>query len=250
MPRSIIYPGSHFSSKTGTLKVSELFTDTLQGEGIYIGYPSTFLRLKGCPVGCKWCDSSEIWTKGQAYSEEELFLLFEENGLIEKLRTEEHHLVITGGSPLLQQVNLESFLNHFISRYNFKPFIEIENECSMKPSSKMVEYVDCWNNSPKLESSLVRKNIRYKPEVISYMNSLKNSWFKFVVSSRDEWAEIHRDFIRPRIVDMDKIILMPQGSTKEMLEVTRPIIAEMAMEYGVRFSDRLQVTLYSDRKGV
>lgn len=234
----------------GILNVSELFTDTLQGEGIYIGHPATFLRLQGCPVGCVWCDTAQIWNKGHFYSQEEIFLLLEENGIIEKLRTGEQHLVITGGSPLMQQTRLLVLLSSFIDRYGFKPFIEVENECSMVPLKSLVEYVDCWNNSPKLENSGVNKTKRYNPSVLSYMNLLSNSWFKFVVSKESEWEEIHRDFIQSRIVDMDRIILMPQGATKSELEKTRVLVAEMAMKYGVRFSDRLQVTLYSDRQSV
>jgi len=30
---------------------------TIQGEGHLIGVPMTFVRLAGCSVGCKWCDT-------------------------------------------------------------------------------------------------------------------------------------------------------------------------------------------------
>lgn len=236
--------------ESGILNVSELFTDTLQGEGIYSGHPATFLRLQGCPVGCVWCDTAQIWNKGNRFSNEELFSILEENGIIEKFRTAEHHLVITGGSPLLQQKGLESFLTEFVERYKFRPFIELENECSVLPSETIVQYVKCWNNSPKLNNSGVSLYKRYFPTILCYMNSLPNSWFKFVISNKEDWDEIYKGFVKTRYVDLEKIILMPQGATKEELEKNRVTVAEMAMDYGVRFSDRLQVTLYSDRQGV
>lgn len=34
---------------------------TLQGEGVYSGIPSYFIRLAGCNVGCVWCDVKESW---------------------------------------------------------------------------------------------------------------------------------------------------------------------------------------------
>lgn len=34
---------------------------TLQGEGVYSGIPSYFIRLAGCDVGCVWCDVKESW---------------------------------------------------------------------------------------------------------------------------------------------------------------------------------------------
>lgn len=41
-------------------QVNEIFT-SVQGEGRLIGNPTTFIRLQGCPVGCKWCDSVRTW---------------------------------------------------------------------------------------------------------------------------------------------------------------------------------------------
>ena len=30
---------------------------SIQGEGAFVGEPQVFLRLKGCPVRCRWCDT-------------------------------------------------------------------------------------------------------------------------------------------------------------------------------------------------
>ena len=42
--------------------VMETFT-SIQGEGVYTGVPSFFIRLAGCDVGCVWCDVKESWDK-------------------------------------------------------------------------------------------------------------------------------------------------------------------------------------------
>ena len=40
-----------------TLKISEIFGPTVQGEGALIGKPSVFVRAGGCDFRCSWCDS-------------------------------------------------------------------------------------------------------------------------------------------------------------------------------------------------
>ena len=45
------------------LKIQEIFY-TIQGEGIYSGYPAVFVRLGGCNLACKFCDTDFIGTDG------------------------------------------------------------------------------------------------------------------------------------------------------------------------------------------
>ncbi|TBF20798.1 7-carboxy-7-deazaguanine synthase QueE [Rhizobium ruizarguesonis] len=41
----------------GTIRVSEIFGPTIQGEGALIGLPTVFVRTGGCDYRCSWCDS-------------------------------------------------------------------------------------------------------------------------------------------------------------------------------------------------
>ena len=66
----------------------------------------------------------------------------------------------------------------------------------------------------------------------------------------DEWNEIERDFIETDFFKKDQIIIMPCGENQKELEVTRPIAAEMAIKHGVRFCDRLHVTIWDKKTGV
>ncbi|MBB4568869.1 7-carboxy-7-deazaguanine synthase QueE [Rhizobium leucaenae] len=40
-----------------TIRVSEIFGPTIQGEGVLIGLPTVFVRTGGCDYRCSWCDT-------------------------------------------------------------------------------------------------------------------------------------------------------------------------------------------------
>ena len=82
------------------------------------------------------------------------------------------------------------------------------------------------------------------------MSKLDNSWFKFVVSCEEDWQEIQAEFIDTNLISKSQIILMPEGQTREELEKTREMAVNMAVDHGVRFSDRLHVTVWNKKTGV
>ncbi len=43
-----------------TAPVIEVFA-SIQGEGRYVGEPQVFVRLAGCPLRCRWCDTPGSW---------------------------------------------------------------------------------------------------------------------------------------------------------------------------------------------
>lgn len=231
------------------LRVSELFTQTLQGEGVYIGAPATFLRTGGCHVGCKFCDSTLIWRNSKSFKLSEILDILFREGVIDRFR-EGEHLVITGGAPLLQADAVVKFIEEFEREFNFIPFIQVENECTIDPPEKLINYVSCWNNSPKLKNAEVEQYKRYKPRVIKKMSSIDNSWFKFVVGSLEDWDEIEMYYLKPKLIKKDQIILMPKGYCQDELSETRLMVAELAIEKNVKFSDRLQITLYNTKVSV
>ena len=231
------------------LNVSEFFCDTIQGEGINVGAPAAFLRLKGCVLKCEYCDTAEVFKYGSWYSIKQLLDMIEISGLHKKLLNGQH-LVFTGGSPLMQQSGIFNFIMDFYKRFGWTPYMEIENECVLKPDTLLIPWIACWNNSPKLTNSGIDFEKRYKPEVIAMTARFPNSWFKFVVSSEDDWNEIDVGFLMPEFLHKSQIILMPKGDTRAELEYTRPIVVQMAIENNVRYCTREHIILWDKKNGI
>lgn len=239
------------------LDVAECFCEAFQGEGVYSGVPAVFLRLSGCRLKCRWCDTAETWSKANRISLDGLERIFVSEGLVGLLDSG-HHLVVTGGSPLLQQDMLAVFLRRLADICIGKPFVEIENECTIPVAAvndDMFRLIDCWNCSPKLADSGVPENMRYCPEAVRQVSErAEESWFKFVIpaeSPETAWDEIESMFIRPGLVSRSRIILMPEGASRSELNPLRcRTVAEFAVSRNVRYGGRLHIDLYDTRKSV
>ena len=231
------------------LKVSEFYMDTIQGEGIYVGHPAAFLRLQGCHMGCVFCDTKEVWKEGNPYTFTELLEMIEQTDLVSRFK-KGHHLVITGGSPLLQQKQLALFLEAFQKKFQYPPFIEIENECTIQPIPELSRFIDCWNNSPKLCNSAVPYLKRHNKDILFNVAQYENSWFKFVIEGEEDWQEILDDFIIPRIIRKNQVILMPEGATPEEISAKREMVIDLAIKHGVIYSTREHIMVWGRRVGV
>lgn len=252
MPNHIIFPvgrNTDLSEKgEPTIVVSELFTNTIQGEGVSSGVPAVFLRLTNCTLNCVWCDTTEVWRFGTKVGISSLLSFMEGGGVIDYLY-KGAHLVLTGGSPMLQQKKLILFREKFSTKFNFTPYFEIENECVIPPDHDF-DFIDQWNNSPKLSNSGMKLSSRYRPEVIKKTAELRNSWFKFVISCEEDIEEIKQNFIKPKLISESQVILMPCGQTLSELSAVRESVVEFSVREGWRFSDRLHVTIWDKKTGV
>jgi 7-carboxy-7-deazaguanine synthase len=83
------------------MKVAEIFR-SLQGEGKNQGKPCLFIRLAGCNLRCRWCDTPGAQQGGIEMSRDTI---------LEKVwRLNPPYVCITGGEPLLQADELELLL--------------------------------------------------------------------------------------------------------------------------------------------
>ena len=71
---------------------------TIQGEGYYSGSAAYFIRVAGCDVGCHWCDVKESWDSN-------IHPVISINMLVNNAVKHSKMVVITGGEPLMWNMN-------------------------------------------------------------------------------------------------------------------------------------------------
>ncbi len=77
-----------------TLRISEIF-HSLQGESSRVGLPTVFIRLTGCPLRCRWCDTAYAFNGGKNRRLDEI--------VAEAGRYGTRTVCVTGGEPLAQK---------------------------------------------------------------------------------------------------------------------------------------------------
>jgi 7-carboxy-7-deazaguanine synthase len=227
------------------MKVSEIF-HSIQGEGPNVGVPSVFLRLAVCNLQCSWCDTKYSWDwEHYDYGKEVTEMNLEEVGR-RILGYDCNHLVVTGGEPMLQQDELVPLLRR-LKEDGFTS--EIETNGTIVPSHEITQLMDQWNVSPKISNSGNSAGARERPECYEFFQSLPNSNFKFVVENQDDLAEI-LGLVKKYNIPRDKVILMPESTSPESLREKSSWLADICKSESFRFSTRLHILLYGNKRGI
>lgn len=226
------------------MKYSELF-HTIQGEGQLIGVPSVFFRTSYCNLRCTWCDTP--YTSWQPENKD--ITVDESVAQIRKFGCK--HVVITGGEPFIQNKELIALCSKLKEKEHH---ITIETNATL--FAKVA--ADLISMSPKLENSNPPSDNRFftrhdreriRPEVIRRFLDFYPCQVKFVVDSPKDLFEIQT--LQDEIdIPGDTIMLMPQGKTPEILSQKQQWLVELCKENGYRFSPRVHVDIWGEKRGV
>jgi 7-carboxy-7-deazaguanine synthase len=221
--------------------ISELFY-SIQGEGILSGVPSVFIRTSGCNLRCVWCDTPYTsWkAEGDHKSLDEIMEYVTQHST--------GHVVLTGGEPMIAPETPELTRRlrlagqHITIETAGTEYAEVE--------------CDLVSLSPKLAHSTPREgewaerheNLRYRPEVLRKLMARSEYQLKFVVSSEADLAEI-RSVTSELKANPNRVLLMPEGTDVATMNERGAWVSEICKREGFRFSPRLHVYLYGNRRG-
>jgi 7-carboxy-7-deazaguanine synthase len=226
------------------MKISEIFY-SVQGEGTLVGVPSVFVRTSGCNLRCVWCDTPYTSWKPEGHE------MPAEEILATVRSFPARHVVVTGGEPML----LESMVPLTQGLRAEGLHITIETAGTVfQPVA-----CDLMSISPKLANSTPHTRedgkwaqqhdrLRYQPEVLRKLMSSYDYQLKFVVSSPEDLPEINT-MLRDLNADRSKVVLMPEGTSTQVVQERGRWLAEIAKKELFRLSPRLHVDLWGDERG-
>lgn len=223
------------------MKIAEIFY-SLQGEGSLVGVPSVFVRTSGCNLRCSWCDTP--YTSWKPEGEERSL-----DEIIECVAAyPARHAVVTGGEPMIapEIVELTGRLRarglHITIETAGTVFAPVACDL-MSISPKLA------NSTPEGSWAPQHDRLRFQPDVLRRLMAAYDYQLKFVVAQPGDLDEIQQMLDRLE-ADRGKVILMPEGVDAAVLRERGLWLAEIAKREGFRFSPRLHVDLWGNRRGI
>ena len=228
--------------------ISEIFY-SVQGEGTLVGVPSVFVRSSGWNLRCGWCDTPYASWKpeGDEMTVEAIL------AAVEAFPT--RFVVVTGGEPMVAK-EMAILLSKLRAAGKH---LTIETAGTVAPEGVAC---DLASISPKLAHSTpdearagkawVEKHerLRLQPEVLRAWCSNYDFQLKFVVASEADVSEVQTviESIGLEIAP-ERILLMPEGITQEKLRERQGWLVEVCKRTGWRYSPRLHIDLFGNKRG-
>lgn len=199
-----------------SMNILEIFS-SIQGEGTMAGIYATFVRLAGCNLDCKWCD-----TKVTMAQKAKRMTFDEIDAIIESEKT--NNIIFTGGEPLLQQKQIFQFMKETGPRWWF---IETNGTIKVEPDDARLAHIVV---SPKLPSAFGMVKTENGPSATDKLFASKYSpleiikmWihtsgaveFKFVIDTDDDVESFKKIMENPpHGLSHHQIVLQAAGPAK------------------------------------
>lgn len=226
-----------------------------------------YIKYEDLPLAETGCDSYASWHP----KFKDLSPFMEIDELVDKIlellpykKWMDEHLVITGGEPLLGWQKVYPALLEHPKMQELKN-ITFETNGTQPLSNEFKEYLYTWNQrqfphggggditfsvSAKLSCSGESREDAIKPKVVYDYETVGFAYLKFVVATEEDVEEAIETIDIYRAEGFDgPIYLMPVGGVTNVYNLNAKRVAELALQNGLRYSDRLHLPLFGNNWG-
>jgi 7-carboxy-7-deazaguanine synthase len=215
------------AAKRERLRINEIF-HSLQGEADSVGFRTVFVRLTGCPLRCRYCDTEYAFHAGDWH---------DLDSILESVRQfDATHVCVTGGEPLAQPNCL--VLLERLCDAGFKVSLETSGAMSIdRVDPRVVRVLDVKTPG---SGEVARNRVENFPLLTS------RDQVKFVICSREDY-DWSRAYLQEHALSERCQVLFSPSYT----EVPAATLADwiLADRLPVRFQLQLHKVLWGDVKG-
>ncbi len=211
------------------LRVTEIFY-SLQGETRTSGLPTVFIRLTGCPLRCRWCDTEYAFQGGKTLSIKEIL------NQVDSYHPQ--YVTVSGGEPLAQPGCLR--LLSELADCGYEVSLETSGALDISGvDQRIVKVVDF--KPPASEE--VEKN-RFSN--VQYLN--EHDQVKFVLADRNDYDWSVSKLIQFNLsVRVSDVLFSPVFGELEPEKLANWILED---NLSVRFQMQLHKFIWGDKPGV
>jgi 7-carboxy-7-deazaguanine synthase len=183
-----------------TLTICETFS-SLMGESTLAGLPAFFIRLSGCNLRCRYCDTAYAYEEGETRTVE---------SLVDAARDSSQRLtLVTGGEPLLQEGT--RMLLEELSQAGLEVMLETNGSLPIQGIDARVRRVvdiKCPG------SGMSGHNLWANLEILTPRDEAK-----FVISDQDDFTWALEVATRYRLTDRVPVLISPVFGALPLPEV-------------------------------
>lgn len=215
------------AAKHERLRINEIF-HSLQGEADSVGFRTVFVRLTGCPLRCRYCDTEYAFHAGDWH---------DVDSILASVRTfDAEHVCVTGGEPLAQPNCL--VLLERLCDAGFKVSLETSGAMSIaRVDPRVVRVLDVKTPG---SGEAARNKVENFPLLTPH------DQVKFVICSREDydWSKAYLD--EHALSERCQVLFSPSYT-----EVPAATLADwiLADRLPVRFQLQLHKVLWGDVPG-
>lgn len=202
---------------------------SLQGEGVWAGWPCFFIRLSGCNLRCTYCDTQYAYNKVDNRDIE---------GLINEWRRTGVGLVqVTGGEPLLQP-GTHTLIEALLSE-GARVLLETNGSLDLRNVPReVIKIVDRKTPGSAMEEFFLEENL-------GWLN--QGDQLKFVITDREDYEWAREEVIRLCLFYYTEVLFSPAWGRLAPFQLAEWIIAD---RLSVRFQIQLHKILWGEKRGI